>query len=489
MLCCDGVPSAPVISADVVTIEPHFSSDPQVVPRPGASASYRATRGGSVRAPLAEQITVSMTATGFGSAETCLAVTRDGTLFMAPGFGEEGNGVLRSRDHGQSWQLLPLRLPDGRSTTREQPYMYMDPRTERLFVHNSVMRFRPPDFRGGYHQFISDDQGESFRYQRFASEVRDWSKYCAGPTVHSQTVDYPHALYFAGPSPISTRFFPVLFPRYQSFRRSLDGGRSWERVGRISLSPRDVPNASRWEWVIFGNGVVGPDGSVYWIFRRGPQLSLAISRDEGKTWHIEDVPEAPLLPFFNLLQVGFVNPNYVIGEALSIDAQGNLYLVWPDLQDRLRLCVSRDRGHTFSTPVVVSAPEVGNVSFGTATLKEPGVIAIAYYGSFDGKAHHGYIAESRDALSAEPTFTGGIVNPTDDPLYPHGFKVGYDRMVFGGDLNEIVHVRYAPNGDVLASFNKRMRQGAHKKGGWNAAQHANSRLQAVLGRLVHPSRG
>ncbi|MEY2931838.1 MAG: hypothetical protein RL033_2587 [Pseudomonadota bacterium] len=446
-------------------------------------ASYRATRVGSVRAPQGRRLKASMTATGYGSAETSLAVARDGTLFMAPGYSAEGNGVLRSRDHGQTWELLPLRLPDGSSTTREQPYMFMDPVTERLFVHNSVMRFRPPDFRGGYHQFISDDQGDSWRYQCFAPEVRDWSKYCAGPAVHSQTIDYPHALYFSGPSPLSTRFFPVMAPRFQSFRRSLDGGRSWQRVGQISLSPRDVPNISRWEWVIFGNGVVGPDGSVYWIFRRGPQLALAISRDEGASWDIVDVPNAPLLPFFNILQVGFVNPNYVIGEALSIDTLGNLYLVWPDPDDRLRFSVSRDGGQTFSEPVVISAPDVVNVSFGVATVKEPGVIAIAYYGSFDGKSHHGYVAESRDALSTEPSFTGGIINPIDDPLYPHGFKVGYDQMILGGDLNEIVHVRYAPNGDILASFNKRMRRGAQKKGGWNAREHANSRLQAVLGRL------
>ncbi|HEX5659587.1 MAG TPA: hypothetical protein VFX59_20465, partial [Polyangiales bacterium] len=146
-------------------------SDAHVDSRRAAVGSYRATRAGSVPAPLVERVTTSMSETGFGSAETSLAITRDGTLFMAPGFSAEGNGVLRSRDQGQSWQLLPLRLPDGRSTNREQPYMYMDPRTERLFVHNSVLRLKPMDLRGGYHQFISDDQGESWRYQCFAKEV------------------------------------------------------------------------------------------------------------------------------------------------------------------------------------------------------------------------------------------------------------------------------------------------------------------------------
>lgn len=422
--------------------------------------------------------------TGFGSAETSLAVARDGTLFMAPGFSAQGNGVLRSRDHGVSWQLLPLRLPSGESTNREQPFMFMDPQTQRLFVHNSVMRFRPPDFRGGYHQFYSDDLGDTWHYQLVARELRDWSKYAAGPAVTSSLDGYPNVLYMAGPAPISTRFFPLLFPKFQSFRRSLDGGRTWQRVGRLSLLPGDVPGLSRWEWIIFGNGVVGPDGTVYWSLRRGPQLAIAISQDEGVSWQVREVPEAPLLPFFNLLQVGFVNPNYVIGETLSVDAAGNLYVLWPDPSDRLCLSVSRDGGQTFSKPVVVSAPEVKNVAFGCATIKEPGVMAIAYYGSIDGKSHHGYVAESTNALAPEPTFQGAIVNPLDQPLYPHGFKVGYDEMLFGGDLNEIVHVRYGPNGDILASFCQRMRRGTEKLGGWDRRAHASSKLQGVLGRLV-----
>jgi len=425
---------------------------------------YVATAHGSQPLPGARStMRAGMTPTGFGSAETSLAVASDGTLFMAPAYSPTGNGVIRSRDRGATWELLRLRLPSGESTPREQPYMYLDPATDRLFVHNSVMRFRPPDFRGGYHQFISDDLGNSFRYQLVAEELRDWSKYCAGPSVTSQTSGYPNVLYLSGPSPISTRFFPVMSPAYQSVRKSLDGGKTWERVGRMSLRPEDVPGLSRWEWVIYGNGVVGPDGSVYWALRRGPRVAVAISRDEGHSWQIEDVPGARLLPFFNLLQIGFGTPNYLVGESLSVDRDGNLYVVWAGHDDRLRMCVSRDGARTFSEPVVISSPEVTHVAFPCASIKEPGV---------------------KDAFAPRPVFHGATINPPDEPLYPRGFKVGYDRMIFGGDLNEIVHARYTPEGHVVASFCKKMRRGAHQPSGWDYPEHAHSPLQAVLGRLV-----
>ena len=57
-------------------------------------------------------------------------------------------------------------------------------------------------------------------------------------------------------------------------------------------------------------------------------------------------------------------------------------------------------------------------------------------------------------------------------------------MWFGGDLNEYLQVKYAPNGDIYGSFCKRMRRGAGKPGGWHFAAHAGSRLQGVLGRMT-----
>jgi hypothetical protein len=67
----------------------------------------------------------------------------------------------------------------------------------------------------------------------------------------------------------------------------------------------------------------------------------------------------------------------------------------------------------------------------------------------DSCGHPGHIAETLNALADKPVFQGATINAPHEPLSPRGFKVGYDRMIFGGDLNEIVHVRYAPHGDIV----------------------------------------
>jgi hypothetical protein len=289
-------------------------------------------------------------------------------------------------------------------------------------------------------------------------------------------------VYMSAPTPTSTKCWPFLYPKKQQVYRSLDGGRSWGKAGSLSLDPTDIPGCSHREWVIFGTGVVAGDGTIFLGFRRGPRLGLGISRDEGMTWTVKDVPGSKLLRYWHLLQIGVVNGNYVIAEPLALDPEGNLYAVWPDDKDLLRMAFSRDGGETWSEPVVVSAPEVRHIRFGALAARAPGEVAIAYYGSRNGIRYDGYIAESANAMEAEPVFWSATVNDPSDPLYRYGFNVGYLGMWRGGDLNEIVQVRYAPDGNVWATFCKRMPPFSP---GWDCKSHAGSKLQAVIGRLVH----
>jgi hypothetical protein len=447
-------------------------------------ATPSGTRPTEAARPSRAALEATLQPTGFGSSETTLAIARDGTIFFAPAHTAEGNAVLRSRDGGATWTPLVPRRPDGARHGRTQPFMYLDPVTERLFFHTGVMGFHPWRFdlrrHRGFHLSWSDDHGDTWNGSIVAQDSLDWGKLYGGPPVSSAPAGYPNVLYFSAPSPFSTPIPPLDTARRQIVRRSLDGGASWEKVGSLSLHAADVPGCDRREWVIFGNGVVGRDGAVHLGLRRGPRVAVATSRSEGRSWCVCDVPGSDLVAYRHWLQVLFVDPNYVLGEPLAIDADGNLYAHWPAADGRLRLSVSRDGGDTWTRPVVVSAPGVTHVSCSAATTRAPGTLAMAYYGSEDGVRFHGYVAESHNALDAEPVFASVVANDLDDPLFPKGFDGGYPGIWLGSDLVEIVQVKYHPSGDIWAAFSKDMRRGA-----WDVRAHGGSKLQGVAARVRH----
>jgi hypothetical protein len=423
----------------------------------------------------------SLVETGYGSTEASLAITRDGTIFVAPIFTDQGNGVLRSRDNGATWQPLIPKFSNGKGHQRVQPYMYLDPVTERLFFHTCLMKIMPPWPVAGFNLSWSDNQGDTWNNTVVAKDVRDWAKVVSGPSVTSKTKDYPNLLYFTGPSPISVRFFPLWYPNHQSIYKSLDGGQTWDETGQISLKPKDH-GCRLFDWIIMGSAVAGKDGTLYIGMYRCHRLGVGISHDEGKTWTVNDIPGSDLLTYFNILQVGLINPNYCLDAPLTLDSEGNIYALWPDKNDVLRLAISKNRGQTWSTPVVVSAPGVTHVRYSAITTKAPGIIAIAYYGTTDGKKYNGYMAESVNALDENPRFWSGTANDPADPLYPNDFSAGYIDMFFGGDMNEIIKIKYAPNGDIWATFAKDMHPGLFSYR-WKKSEHAGSGLQSVLGHM------
>jgi hypothetical protein len=409
--------------------------------------------------------------TGFHSAESCLSVTRDGTLFFAPAFTPNGASVLRSRNAGRSWQDCTAGQGALRKHGRPQPFLFLEPQTERLFFFTAAFGTLPP--KRGFHLSWSDDHGETWQHSHFAHDTSDWGKLYGG---RSRGRPGARVLYFSAPSPISTRVFPVIFPRRQSVYRSYDNGANWEAAQSISLRPGDH-GLPRREWVIFGNGCVGPDGTVFLGFRQGPNFAVAVSHDDANSWHVHPVPGAELLPFRNLLQVGLINPNYVIGEPLTVDAAGNLYALWPDPSDRLRMSRSANHGKTWSEPLVVSAPKVRKAYYGAINAGPDHRVAIAYYGTEDGRRYHGYISETAGPTAAAPRFVGGTVNDPALPLYPRGWDTGYIDMFAGGDLNEIVQVRYSPAGSVFTSFCRQERPG------WPRSARPRARLSGIVGEL------
>jgi hypothetical protein len=447
------------------------------------AVSYQARAGASTGVAVAASgaaPTPCFQLTGHVTSETSLAVQRDGTLLVAPVITEGGrSGVLRSRDQGASWETL---LPDARggaTHNRVQPFMHVDPDSERVLYATAK-----GGGASGFALSISDDAGETWRPGgALGVGTVDWIKLLSGPPVTSTVRSGRNVLSASSPAPISTSF-----AEYQQVQRSLDGGETWTNVSGNLLSLKAVDNGcSEGEWVIYGNGVVTPDGALYLGLRRCTRLAIAVSRDEGASWVVSDVPGANLVAYEGIFS-HYSLFNLLTPEPLATDAEGNLYAVWNDERDVLRMSVSRDHATSWSAPVAISPPGVEHTVFASAATREPGVLAVAFYGSDDGgQTYNAYVAETEDAFDPAPTFWGSRLNsPQDPPLFSEGFDLGYRDVLTGGDLVEIIQVRYAPDGDLWASFSKDMCPGQDRSHcTWDLAMHADGPYQLGIGRLRH----
>lgn len=450
------------------------------------ASSYRASLGpvGEASAREGPGPVPCFQLTGFGSAENTLAVASDGTVFVAPVFTSDGNGILSTRDNGQSFQTILPETRGGAVHGRVQPYMFLDPSTDQLLFATASSTGLTG---GGFALSVSADLGKTFQARTVGEGTVDWIKMVAAKPVTSNPSGYPNVLYALAPTPIST---PVplinLDPEYQQVQRSRDGGLSWETVGGKQLSLKTADNdCPASEWVIYGGGVGLPDGSIYYGFRRCTRVGIASSRDEGETWTVRDLPGSKLVAYSGILS--HINLyNLMVTEPLAADSDGNLYALWVDENDVLRFSVSRDKAETWSSPLAVNAPAAPRAVFGAMAIKEPGVMAIAYYGG-DGSDYHAYIAETTDALSERPSFWSQAVSAPLGPLFRGGFDVGYGLDILaGGDLVEITQVKYAPNGDIWAAFVKDMCHGANdEQCDWDRAANTGSVYQGAVGRLVH----
>jgi len=436
--------------------------------------------------------------TGFGTSESSLGIANDGTLFVAPAYTDAGNGVARSTDQGATWQALVPTADAGGAHGRVQPFFYLDPSTNRMF-------FATSHTGGGFDLSWSADLGATWDYELISTDAQDWIKIFAGPSATTAPTGYPNVLYTSAPSPISTPSDGIMAPpNHQTIYKSLDGGATWQSVGgtSLTLNPSDEVDAGlatssvcpSTEWVIFGDGVVGSDGTVYIGYRMCTELAVAISKDEGTTWTSVVVPGS-VLPTFSGPLSPLSTQNLLASEPIAVDSSGNLYAVWNDAGGLVHLSVSMDQGSTWSSAgtagaVVASAPGVTQTVLSAVGVKAPGTIAIAYFGSTDGKAFGGYVAESTNALAATPVFWSTTVNDPSEPFFADGFDNDYQASLTGGDLDEFVQVKYAPSGDVWVSFLKEMCPGLHTSNcSWDYAAHANSVFQGAVGRLVHPAGG
>jgi hypothetical protein len=161
------------------------------------------------------------------------------------------------------------------------------------------------------------------------------------------------------------------------------------------------------------------DGTAYVPWGYCGVSYVTISRDNGATWQTSVVDAT-------------AGRSAVWQEAMdstiAIDRAGNVYYLWIGANGLPRLSISRDRGHSWSSPVSIAAPGVTDARFPAITAGAPGQIAFSYYGTnvpggvnatagdMANAAWNDWTGFSLDALAGKRVFASTTANPITDPV-------------------------------------------------------------------------
>ncbi|HUR62443.1 MAG TPA: sialidase family protein [Candidatus Thermoplasmatota archaeon] len=424
--------------------------------------------GEPAHADLVEAPIPCLVATGHNSMEPTIGIDRDGNLFtypadvvLYPSLREvpSGVGTMRSSDDGATWDLLVPRIgPVPTHPATEDPYLYLDPATGRLFVEDLL-----PAFNCGGLSF-SDDGGATWTHTVAGCTAFDHQSMAAGPPVTSTTRGYPNVVYrcainlvaLAGASSSST------------CQKSLDGGMTWLHAGepafQYPLLPPGPPVPSQTCAGAHGHIVVDARGWLYMPRGYCGQPWLAVSKDEAATWTRMQVADLGML--FD--ETGLEDHEGDVG----VDPAGNLYYTWV-ARDRLPyLVTSGDGGATWSAPRMIGMPGVVEAALPQLAVGGVGKIAFVSMQSQDspgppwpvcdlppqcpvpGPARgygsvswNGVLTVSWDALGENATFWSAALDPPGDPLVR-----GHCGPLRCSAVYDFLDVRIGPDGTAWASL-------------------------------------
>jgi hypothetical protein len=388
-----------------------------------------------------------MTLVGRAVESATIGVTRSGAVFFAPRDDNTSTPpqdtlrgpefVVRSRDLGKTWTALN----SGGSTTGGlvPPWMSVDPVTSRVWFLATLQGLQ------GARLSWSDDGGRHWRTNPALGCRGPGATACLGqgsekvlegpaPRGGARPRGYPHVVYYCANGGFDTTATEVVC------YRSLDGGLSFVRLARMPDPPGragacGVNHVAR-------PGAAGPDGDLYFPLDLCGDLGIAISRDEGRTWHREMIARTSIRDLYTTsVATNSAGDIYVASTATAgpgVSGRGVPFLI-----------ISRNHGRTWSKPMMVGAPGVRQALHVAVTAAGWGQVAISYLGSRSGAAaagFSGYITESFDAVTRRPVFWSASVNKPSQPLYPGAHTETFgDRLFFIADA-------FGPDGTPWAAF-------------------------------------
>jgi hypothetical protein len=377
-----------------------------------------------------------------------VAVFLDGTLVSAPETTVAtgaGPAITISHDGGATWKVQNLPLQAGTLSTAM--WVNVDPGTNRLWL--APMGTNPgtcPGITQVAQVIWSDDEGVTFHTPpgdpASCRQLSGGQSVIEGPAPvgQPQPVGYPHVVYECGQ--VSDSAIPLSVHCW----KSLDGGQTWSYAEGPNNPPSDCTGKYG------GRGkVVGPDGTLYMAMECTPAaggattggpgpLYLATSHDEGNTWSYQFVTSTS---YYNTDAVLLVT-------ALAIDQQGNLYITWVNAQNQPMLIIGK--GSTWpSSPLNIAQPGVNYVTRVAVAVNSPGHVALAYTGTTGGidGSFNGYITQSSDALSTNPTFIGASVNNPSQPIMSSAYA---ENITSNKGRIWTLSPVFGPDGSVWAGF-------------------------------------
>lgn len=325
------------------------------------------------------------------------------------------SGVVRSNAAHTAWTDVS---PPGLLTSYD-PYLYIDPRTGRIFDTNYA----------GSGNFecstvsTSDDSGASWSTSELCGIGFDGGSLGAGRPVYSRPSGYPDVVYYCASATLGS-VPPNTSP---ACGKSLDGGKTFTPItppfptaGSVSdeFGPWSAPP------------VVGPDGTVYVAKRYGGEPMLAISHDEGTTW--TDV------------QVAGIGSASEQGR-VAVDAAGDLLYSWQAADHQPYLVTSRDGGRHFSQPLALAPAGLRETALARVAVDPAGDRAAVVYlgssnapgaapyatfcqefletctdGGYASATWNGYMSVVENPLGRRPRVATASVKPPAEPLFQGG---------------------------------------------------------------------
>lgn len=351
-----------------------------------------------------------VTATGYATSETTLAVTPRGIVVMSPAQSE--NTSARSTDGGRTWTLTAPAVEQYTSLWNTvDPNLTADPATGRLYLVHATGPTRTAPLivdesplpgavpttlaaAAGFQVYSSGDEGRSWTTTNMqTAPMGDWEKVFVGRS-RSGTGS---TVYVCGNSP-----FEVSGPGRICYR-SHDQGKTFTPAGYVFPSPTEPRSCPA---LAADNGSVGPDGTVYQPVTCSDGSYVAVSTDEGSsyTWHAVPGTQGS---GFGITGQGF---------QAAADAGGTVWASWMS-GDRLELSRSRDHGVHWTLLGDVAAPGTHQVQLAHLATGPAGDVGLVYYaaGAAGQKLVTAWITQTTDGQSAQPVFVSGALT---DPRHP-----------------------------------------------------------------------